>query len=192
MAEDSSQQKQKKRQQKCAGYQVTGGGRKFVLLNHPHLPIAVLHVLPEQRRQRPTRPIPASKLRALVDPASTPADSQVVLVILVPHQLLIKISKTLESYLAPAAKIDCIHRTFVVCVVSAGASDSERRLKCGSDGAANVTVPCSQPRSSHVVRSCLFQHLEATSHVIRGVSRVSIHPDDNLPARGANRRIQTD
>src|SRR5580700_9949545 len=96
------------------------GGRKFVLLNHAHLPIAVLHILFEECWQGSSRTVPTPNLRALPYLPPTPDDPQIVFVILIPNQLFIEVAEALEHALSPTSVGYCVHVTFITDVVKLG------------------------------------------------------------------------
>src|SRR6266487_3535016 len=116
------------------------GGRELVFPNNAHFPVAVLRVLAEERRKRTARLIPTLDLRTLPNPAAAPEDTEIVFVILVPHQLLIEIAEALERFTRPTAEIHAVHRTLMIGSVAARATNGERRLECRSDGSRYI--PC--------------------------------------------------
>src|SRR5438309_11882080 len=101
-------------------------GWELVFLDDTHLPIAVLHILFEKRPERSARAIRTPDFRALPDLAAATDDAQVMLIILVTDQFLVKVPEPLECFFAPAAQIDSIHRSQTRQLMAGRAAGRER------------------------------------------------------------------
>src|SRR5690348_5383229 len=167
------------------------GGGQLVLLDHPHLPISVLHVLAKEGGERAPWAVPAPDCRALPDPAATAHDAQVVLVILVAHQFLVKITETLKPPLSPATVGYRVHISFVIHHMKSRSPDRKRRMVSGRHRAFHVRFRFGSGGPSDIVRPGRLEQLHAAFDVIRSILRVGIHPDDNVRLGKPDRQIQT-
>src|ERR1039458_4958384 len=138
------------------------GGGELVLLDHAYLPVTILHVLLEESAQRVAGPIPTPDSWALVDFASAAGDAQVVFVILIAHQLLVKEVELLESAARPAAVSNRVYGTLKFGVVKPGSTDGEWRVVSRSNRLLQVSVGLCSCRAADVVRTGLLQNLKTT------------------------------
>jgi hypothetical protein len=73
-------------------------------------------------------------VRVLPNPAAGANDAQIMLVILIPHQFLVKTPKPLERLTPPAAEVHTVHQSLILRRMAPRSPDGERRLKCCGDG----------------------------------------------------------
>src|SRR4029079_5055258 len=94
-----------------------------VLLNDPHLPVAVLKILPEQRRQACTWMVPASNARRVPDLPARPGQPQIEFVVLISHQRFVEKTDTLEHASLIETTEHGVRPAFVAHVVPTRAAD---------------------------------------------------------------------
>src|SRR3974390_2790310 len=96
---------------------------QLMLLDDPHFPVSILHVLIEKSRYGIPGPIPAPDFRALPNLAAAADDAQVMFIVLVTDQLFVKIAEALKHALKPATIGYGIHATLVCEVMEFRAAD---------------------------------------------------------------------
>ncbi len=113
-----------------------------------------------------------------------------MLIILIPHQLLIKVTESLKGLLSPATIRYGIDPPFEANVMKLGPPDRKGGVKSGGDRAPQIGFRLGSSGSSHVVSSGLFEQFDASFDIIRSILGVGIHPDDDVRPGRPNRQIQ--
>src|SRR6266576_4815659 len=127
----------------------------------------------------------------LPNPTTATDDPKVELIILIANKLLVKESDSVENLAAPTSEVNRIDRTGIMRIMSTRATASKRGLESSCDGFAHPFPTLGNPRATDVVGSCFLEDFYALTNVVRSISRVSVHPDDDRPTRFPYRSIET-
>src|ERR1043165_3398748 len=95
--------------------------------------------------------------RRLIDSSPGTHDAQVVLVILVANQLLIKIADPIENIAVPAAVDHSVNIAFIVRTMGARAADRKGRMEDSPNGPLHILQGGSPHRTTDIVCSGFTQ-----------------------------------
>ena len=172
------------------GHQLAHRSRLPMFAHHERPPVAVLVLLRKQLGERRARHVPRADARALPDAAAGAAQAQVVLIVLVAHQLLVKAAHALERGARPAAEIHGVGLALIRRIARARAAHHPAALKGGGNRPAPRALPACDPRAAHVVGARARQRGQAFGHVVGREHGVHVQPHDDGAARGGQRGVE--
>src|ERR1044071_1155382 len=95
--------------------------------------------------------VPTSNPRRLKDLSTTTHDAEIMLVVLVADEFFIEITSPIKNVFSPTAVDDSINESFVIRIVRARPSHSERRMKDSANGPLFVSLSCCPHRATHII-----------------------------------------
>src|SRR5215203_5237761 len=122
-----------------------------MLLNDSHFPIAILLILPKQRKERTARLVPTPNTRRLPDFSSRAGEPEVEFVVLIADEFFVKKTNPIKNLARPAAEIHCVNNAFVARIMSSCSSNRERGVKSRGNCLPNKSLSISDPWTTDIV-----------------------------------------
>ena len=179
-----------KRGDKGCGDNVAKRSREPMFANDQHFPLAVLHVLVQQRLEGIPHMVPTADARRLVNLTATAHDAKVVFIILVADQFFIKMAGAIKNSLVPTAVNHGINVSLKFWIVRPGASDGKWGMKDRLNRSLFVGMSLGAHGAADIIGTRFLQDGQALSNVIGSVGRMGVHADDDLSSSGAQSRIK--
>ena len=160
-----------------------------VLLQHAHLPLAVLVVLAQQVREVLAVLVRGAHRRVEHDATTGFAQAIVELVVLVAHQLLVEQPDAGEHRARPHAEVDGIDLALLGAEVEIRA-DAEARRRGDRDRVAEPAAADRVHTAADVVGAGALQRLDPDAEIVGRDPRVAVDARDHLAARGADGHVE--